>query len=355
MRGADGVRLPHIVFASVASSTLPSLTDHLKTRYCVELLPLQNFARGPGIFGKLALSISSLTQLTRLLLEPAARNPRTLLITDSCHYACLLLAKLCSLVGSRKSVYLFNFYIHQMGTNFCVRRILAWLLRGDISIFAQSSKECAYFLKLSPTLNIRYFPYCRPPIELVDSDAIRVGDYVFAGGYTNRDFETFISAARSLPDIPFVLVSSRLNRITKTLPSNIQHFQDIPLRDFQNLLAGSRLLVIPLKDDVGSSGQMTALAGMQFSKTVVYPGFDVIAQYFENGLSGVQYRARSVESLRETIRELYSDAERLQAIGIRARQRWESAFAMNRFETALINHVEHAIRRHVPLERDNGI
>ena len=340
----DALQSARIVFASVAFATVPTLADRLAERYRVELLPLRQPIRHRSFSGKLGLGIASLLQLFRLLFSPAACNPRTLLITDSAHYPCLLLARILSLFGVRKSVYLFNFYIHEMGTRRAVRGMLAWLLRENVSIMAQSSTERDYFLALSPRANIQCFPYCRGPIEAVDSDAIRTGDYVFAGGYTNRDYETFIAAAQGLPDIPFVVVSSYLNRISGTFPPNIRHFQDVELRQFQNLLAGSRLVVIPLKENVGSSGQMVALAGMQFSKTVVYPGFDVVSQYFVDGVSGVQYEAGSAQSLRQTIQDLYPDTGRLQAIGIMARQRWEGDFTMARFESALTEHIEWTIQ-----------
>lgn len=332
-----------MVFASVAFATVPDLARRLGERHSVKPLQLWQPGRGRAFSGKLGLGVASSLQFIRLLFCKAACSPRTLLMTDSAHYPCLLLARTLSLFGIRKHVYLFNFYIHQMGARRHVRRILGWLLGGPVSIMAQSSGERDYFMALAPAADVRYFPYCRDPIEAVDPDAIRTGNYVFAGGYTNRDYETLIAAARALPEIPFVVVSSRLNRIAATLPSNVRHLQDIELRRFQNLLAGSRLVVIPLRENVGSSGQMVALAGMQFSKTVIYPGFDVVAQYFETGVSGVQYDAGSVESLREIIRQLYADTNRLQKIGSQARHRWESDFTMAHFERALVGHIDEAL------------
>ncbi len=340
LRDKDALRSTHVLFASVAFAAVPTLTDHL-AKYCrVKLLPLRRPGRHRAFSGKFGLGISSALQFFRLLFSPAACNPHTLLITDSAHYPCLLIARILSLFGVRKNIYLFNFYIHQMGTRRAVRRILAWLLHGNVALMVQSSGERDYFTALSPVANVRYFPYCRGPIEAVDPDAIRTGDYVFAGGYTNRDYETLVAAARGLPDVPFIIVSSRLNHLARTLSPNIRHFQDIDLRRFHNLLAGARLVVIPLKENVGSSGQMVALAAMQFSKTVVYPGFDVVAQYFVDRVSGMEYEAGSSESLRDTIRELYSGADRLRTIGVRARKRWETEFSMARFESALVDHIK---------------
>ncbi|MHB8564572.1 MAG: glycosyltransferase, partial [Acidiferrobacteraceae bacterium] len=101
----------------------------------------------------------------------------------------------------------------------------------------------------------------------------------------------------------------------------------------------------PLKENVGSSGQMVALAGMQFAKSVIYPDFDVVAQYFVSGVSGVPYVAGSTESLRETIRNLYPDRDRLKTLGAQARRRWETHFTMTRFESALSEHIDGVLER----------
>ena len=341
--GASG--RTRILFASVAFATVPGLAARLGQRYIVKTVTLWLPGRNRAFSGKLGLGIAAVIHFIRLLRCPAAYDPRTPLITDSAHYPCLLLARTLSLFGMQKNVYLFNFYIHRMGNRRYVRRILRWLIGSNVSIMTQSSSERDYFLDLAPTADIRYFPYCRGPIEAVDANAIQFGNYVFAGGYTNRDYAILIAAARALPDVPFVLVSSRLNRISEAIPPNILHLQDVDLRQFQNLLAGCRLVVIPLKENVGSSGQMVALAGMQFAKSVIYPDFDVVAQYFVNGVSGVSYVAGSAESLRETIRQLYPDRDRLLAIGARARQRWATHFTMARFESALSEHIDEVLER----------
>lgn len=333
-----------ILFASASFGTVPGLRDRLRQRYDVRSLVMACPGRGKPFAGKLGLAAVSARNFVRLLACPAAYDPGTLLITDSAHYPCLLLARLLSALGIRKQVYLLNFYIHGLGSRAGVRRVLGWLIGRNISILVQSPSERGYFRALAPHADIRYFPYCRPPIRAVDTGEIRTGDYVFSGGYTNRDYDTLIAAARDLPDVPFVIVSSRLNRLRGGLPPNVRHLLDIDLRSFQNLLAGSRLVVIPLKENVGASGQMVALAGMQFSKAVVYPDFDTVSQYFVDGISGVQYRAGEADFLRDVIRGLFDDLDRIGRIGAAAHRRWEECFTMDRLEAALLDHIDTAVR-----------
>ncbi len=50
-------------------------------------------------------------------------------------------------------------------------------------------------------------------------------------------------------------------------------------------------MVLALKDDVGTSGQTFALAGIQIEKSVIYPNFDVISQYSDDKVDGLMYQA----------------------------------------------------------------
>jgi hypothetical protein len=76
--------------------------------------------------------------------------------------------------------------------------------------------------------------------------------YFFAGGMSNRNYESIISCFRNT-DFPLVIVCSRLNHIAdeNRLPSNISIYRDIGSNDFDALVAGAVCCLLPLKSDNG--------------------------------------------------------------------------------------------------------
>ena len=113
-----------ILFASASFGAVPGLRDRLRQRYDVRSLVMACPGRGKPFAGKLGLVAVSARNCARLLVCPAAYDPGTLLITDSAHYPCLLLARLLLALGIRKRVYLLNFYIHGLGSRDGMRRVL---------------------------------------------------------------------------------------------------------------------------------------------------------------------------------------------------------------------------------------
>ena len=163
--------------------------------------------------------------------------------------------------------------------------------------------------------------------------------YIFAGGHTNRDFNSLLSCAERLPDLEFVIVASSRSKITEPTPPNTTLFVDLEQTDFYRLMAQSRLVVVPLLENVGSSGQMVTLAAMQFGKALVVPDFAVVQQYVEADLTGFVYEHGNAQSLCETIRAACGDEDRLRVVGLAAQRRYEERFRRRRFDEAVVNHI----------------
>ena len=193
----------------------------------------------------------------------------TVFVCTSSHYAALLSARIASILGRRTSAFLCNFYLHQRGQRATVRHILSALMRGRIGIVVQSPNEVGYFSSLAPHAFVAYEPYGMGPIAAL-GDPVQPSDYVFSGGYTNRDYDLLVRAAASLSDVPFVIACKTANRLPARLPANVRVIRDTSWDEFHHLLAAARLVVLPLAHDVGSSGQMVALAAMQAAKCTIY-------------------------------------------------------------------------------------
>lgn len=254
------------------------------------------------------------------ILGVVLRQPQGVtLVCSTAHYAALMAHRLGPLFGKRTRVYLFNFYVHGLGRTTLVRIALRALLSGSVGICVYSPNEVDYFAGLRRDLHIDHLRYGGQFIAGVRDEDVHVGDYVFSGGYTNRDYETYVGAARRCPGTRFVLVCTSANRLPRSLPANLRVLRDVDAVRFHSLLAGSRCVVLALKEDVGSSGQMVALAAQQFGKLTLYTDYGCVSQYFVDGETGVALRPRDVDDLCHKLAAYAGDASLAARIGAAAR------------------------------------
>jgi glycosyltransferase involved in cell wall biosynthesis len=139
--------------------------------------------------------------------------------------------------------------------------------------------------------------------------------YVFTGGYSNRDYETFFAAVRALRE-PVVAAASALNGVGAPPPS-VQLRLDVSWAEFEELVRGCALLVLPLRPGGEACGQGVLVRAIQHRRPVVatrhdslipylgedYPGLvppsdaDAMRNAIERGLHDVGYRRRLVDRI----------------------------------------------------------
>ena len=83
--------------------------------------------------------------------------------------------------------------------------------------------------------------------------------YIFTGGYSNRDYRTFFGAVRTLDD-PVVAVASGLSDLGNA-PPNVDVRLDISWDEFEELISGCALLVLPLRPAARGERTERALSG----------------------------------------------------------------------------------------------
>jgi glycosyltransferase involved in cell wall biosynthesis len=307
------------------------LVEALRERFDATMI----VRRDASFASRRQLLLREIALLGRLLLLPSIYRRRTLLICSSGHYAALGAARALGAVGRETHVFLYNFYLHGLGQHRVVRRILSFLLTGRVGVAAQSPTDVDYFRSLSPAAAVELIPYGQDPVQGISIDDVVLGDYVFAGGYTNRDYDRLLRCARRLPHIRFVVACSRLNTIMEPVPNNVVLHRDLDRTTFHELLARARIVVVPLAEDVGSSGQMVTLAAMQLGKPLVVANSAVVTQYVEAGVSGLVYDLGSDASLTQTLEAAWSDETQLLGLAGAARDRYYSRFTKGSFDAAL--------------------
>lgn len=214
-------------------------------------------------------------------------------------YGCMFIFRIFGpLLGKDSHLYIHNFYLHNLGKHNKVKKVLRFLMNGkNMTLIVQTPGEEEYYRNISDKIDIRFVPYCMDyfPNSVPDEG------YIFTGGYTNRDYNIMAELSNKMTDENFVFVMSQLNG-NVPLPRNVKVYKDIPGEEFQRLLVRSKMVIVPLKDDVGSSGQMLCLQSMRSAKPIVYSDVSSINYYF-TPTSGYPYKIGDITSLYRAVKD----------------------------------------------------
>lgn len=267
----------------------------------------------------------------RILLH---RNEK--IVALGAHYSFFLINRIWGwTLGKKHHIYVYNFYIHELGKKKSIQKVLRFLLNSTkITLLVQSPKEIEYYTSLQIKCKILFVPYCSDidiqinnetlPKELIDKK------YIFTGGYTNRDYTLMLEAAKQLPNFLFVFIPSSLNEDIKNvnIPDNIILYRDVKHSFFFRVMKSAEMIVVALKDDVGASGQIMSLDSMALAKPIVYTDLSSINYYFKNDKTcGIPYKRGNIESLISSIKKMDSltDKER-DEIGKNAQKNYKTNF-----------------------------
>ena len=157
--------------------------------------------------------------------------------------------------------------------------IIAWCLRGAWRIvqYHRDTTELQRYMRI-PAERFAFIPFKVNQLELVQNTKVTDGGYIFCGGKTRRDFDTFIAAVSQLP-YPVKIVTTSNDDIRqhgsylaeqRSLPPHVEVVRlDGSAKPFIELVAASRLVVMPIKPDICGVGIGVYLLGMALRKCVV--------------------------------------------------------------------------------------
>ena len=261
--------------------------------------------------------------------EPAAGNAarrRTVLRSFSCDYVFwdtldrdfLMLALLKRLVPFyRPRLVLLNLLVmapvtRQQRAKF---RLVAWLLGGTYKIvqYHRDTRALQAHLRL-PAQHFDYIPFKINRLDLVERTVPTDAGYIFCGGKTRRDFDTFIAAVAPLP-YPVKIVTTSNDDIAqhgsylaeRPLPAHIEAVRvDGRPEPFIELLAGARLVVQPIKPDICGVGIGVYILAMALRKCVVITAGPTTNEDLSDD-QAVIVPPEDPVALREAIRRVYTD------------------------------------------------
>jgi glycosyltransferase involved in cell wall biosynthesis len=141
----------------------------------------------------------------------------------------------------------------------------------------------------------------------VNPEEVISEDYIFSGGYSNRDYELLIDAVKEL-DQKLVIVASSRNSITVTDESKVIIHRDLDESSFEELLAHSRLVVISLRSGGEACGQSVLLRVLRNGKPLIVTRHESIEDYLGHDFSGF-VEPGDVEAMRYAIWRSLNDTE----------------------------------------------
>jgi glycosyltransferase involved in cell wall biosynthesis len=178
------------------------------------------------------------------------------------------------------------------------------------------------------------------------TDGIKPGDYVFSGGNSLRDYPTLLEAVRGLP-IPVRVATSWRPPAGTDVPANVT-LGPTSAAEFRTLLAGARVVVLPLRTDrLRTGGQQSYLNAMALGRPVVVTDPFDAPYYIEDRRTGRIVPPADPAALRAALEGLLDDPAVARALGERGR---DFALPLDQEHTwsRVLAHALDAQRRRVP-------
>jgi len=170
--------------------------------------------------------------------------------------------------------------------------------------------------------------------------------YFFSGGTSNRDYVLLIKAAECLPHINFVFACTEKDIAKIDIPGNVVVVHDAYQEAFEDLILKSICVIIPLKEDNLSSGQIVLLKTMQAGKPIIIAGAKGITEYI-NEDEAFLYEIGDVYGLKNKIEQVYNNTSEASEKAKRARELFWDSYTMKSFTKDIITQIynnENAIR-----------
>jgi hypothetical protein len=131
------------------------------------------------------------------------------------------------------------------------------------------------------------------------------GPYVFAGGSTLRDFTSLVAALEGT-GMPLVVVTDRPEALGPA-PDGVTVHGRMPLQDFLGVMAGARVVVVPLHPGDAPHGHTTVAQALRLGKAVVTTRGASVEDYVRDGVEGLLVEPGDVAGYRDAVRRLWQD------------------------------------------------
>ncbi len=173
-------------------------------------------------------------------------------------------------------------------------------------IFVSSKHEVEIYSKrfVLPKGRVRFLPFHTDIIEprMVEGTE----DFILSAGRTGRDYATLASAVKHI-NKKVVIVSDSESIKGITFSPNVEVMCNIPYSHYLDLLHRCRIVVVPLKKLVKSTGQVVILEAMGLGKPVIATTATGTVDYIKDGTNGLLVPIEDPNALKAGILRLYDN------------------------------------------------
>lgn len=212
--------------------------------------------------------------------------------------------------------------------------------RAIVRYAVQSTEELTTFPQawgVDPQkLRLSHYFFTFTDADLAASGPVCATRYVFSGGNAHRDYGPLIEAARSLPELRFLIATRRL-ATHPGLPGNVQA-GPVSHAEFVRLMRGAAAVVVPLKAGLRrAAGQQTYLNAMWLARPTIVNDSPGVNDHVKDGSTGLIVSG-TAESYVEALRWVLdpSNLGEMSAMCERARATVSREFSLERHVERLL-------------------
>ncbi len=139
------------------------------------------------------------------------------------------------------------------------------------------------------------------------------GDYVLAFGAAYRDYPSLLKAAEEahLPLVIVVWKEEDLEWNDQPIPKTVEIRYQLSLGDCLKLVAGSRFVVVPLKESSVPHGHSAVVQALRLGKAVISTKRATVDDYITDGEEGLLVEPGDVKGYIQAMKRLWEDEELL--------------------------------------------
>ena len=227
-------------------------------------------------------------------------------------------------------------------TNVFSRYCIRWLFASFDSILCLARSSVGFWQKLMGKKVKSILTYLPAGDDYFDVPTSS-GDYLFAAGRYGRDFLTLLEAVNNV-DEKLLIVGGVLERkpIASKIAANLNvtYLEEIEHNEFIKLMAGARIVIIPLFATAYHTGQTVLVQAMAMGKTVIVSRAPGTSDYAEDGVDAFLYESGNVSQLHNLIVHLKNNPAEANRVAKNARKRAERDFKESTFANVVLQTLE---------------
>jgi len=204
--------------------------------------------------------------------------------------------------------------------------VARYAMRAVDHISVPTHAEIDYYSQLLdfPTGRITCCPLGMYDLYAGSSDSLnsRSEPYIFAGGRSDRDYDTLVQAASGL-DLNVVINARRFNLAGIRLPPNVKVNDLMPFDQLRDTLSKAKFVVVPLQNVPHAAGLSQIVLAMSAGKAVIATATAGTIDYVEQHQTGILVEPGNVLDLRRSIKYLTDHPIEAERMGSEARSRYE--------------------------------